>query len=342
MGLSERFGSWKGAHNRLREWAPDGTWEKVFTALLARADAEGDLDTTKASDAPVKVAADVDFPEPCDLPSKASVRDFNLQLPGTDRNYNTSRHEECIWNGAGVDLFGIGHTTNSYKKGQIATVVPAPPRGARRSTTPGSVWSAGRPTTGPPLPTPMSTPPRRRTRVTPARHGRPRCTSACRVDASPRRTGSGAARHSRERRDGHVRADVGQADDSEIPRSTVHRMPNFPGRPYRDQTQRADDEAREAMEVGLCRTGDAPTGVTVENQQSICIMDAAVRLGVGDATGPVRPVRRGAFVHAGFVRVRRPPSSSPAAAISLFQQRSCASGRRGPDPRRPGRRPSRD
>ncbi|WUW26498.1 hypothetical protein OG521_39385 [Streptomyces sp. NBC_01463] len=52
------------------------------------------------------------------------MRDFNLQLPGTDRNYNTSRHQECIWNGAGVDLFGIGHTTNSYKKGQIATVVP--------------------------------------------------------------------------------------------------------------------------------------------------------------------------------------------------------------------------
>ncbi|MEV0578160.1 hypothetical protein [Streptomyces sp. NPDC050392] len=114
----------EGRHNRLQKWAADRTWEKVFTALLARADAEGDLDTTKASDAPEKVAADVDFPEPCDLPSKAGVRDFNLQLPGTDSNYNTSRHQECIWNGAGVDLFGIGHTTNSYKKGQIATVVP--------------------------------------------------------------------------------------------------------------------------------------------------------------------------------------------------------------------------
>ncbi|WP_106982967.1 MULTISPECIES: transposase [unclassified Streptomyces] len=36
MDLPERFGSWKCAHNRLRKWAADGTWEKVFTALLAR------------------------------------------------------------------------------------------------------------------------------------------------------------------------------------------------------------------------------------------------------------------------------------------------------------------
>jgi transposase len=41
MDLPEHFGSWKGAHNRLRRWAADGTWEKVFTALLAQADSEG-------------------------------------------------------------------------------------------------------------------------------------------------------------------------------------------------------------------------------------------------------------------------------------------------------------
>ncbi|MZE70743.1 transposase [Streptomyces sp. SID5789] len=43
-GLPEYFGSWKGAHNRLRKWDADGAWEKVFTALLAQADAVGDLD----------------------------------------------------------------------------------------------------------------------------------------------------------------------------------------------------------------------------------------------------------------------------------------------------------
>lgn len=53
MDLPERFGPWKGAHNRLRMWAADGTWEKVFTALLAQADAGGDLDWVVAVDSTV-------------------------------------------------------------------------------------------------------------------------------------------------------------------------------------------------------------------------------------------------------------------------------------------------
>ncbi|GGV12723.1 hypothetical protein GCM10010260_59410 [Streptomyces filipinensis] len=28
--LPDHFGSWKRAHNRLRRWTLDGTWEKVF------------------------------------------------------------------------------------------------------------------------------------------------------------------------------------------------------------------------------------------------------------------------------------------------------------------------
>ncbi|MFG3545762.1 IS5 family transposase [Streptomyces clavifer] len=51
--LPEHFGSWKGVHNRLRKWAADGTWEKVFTALLAQADSEGDLDWAIAVDSTV-------------------------------------------------------------------------------------------------------------------------------------------------------------------------------------------------------------------------------------------------------------------------------------------------
>jgi hypothetical protein len=50
---SERFGSWKGARNRLRRWAADGTGEKVFAALLAQADAEGDLDWVVAVDSTI-------------------------------------------------------------------------------------------------------------------------------------------------------------------------------------------------------------------------------------------------------------------------------------------------
>ncbi|WP_158711961.1 IS5 family transposase [Streptomyces virginiae] len=53
MDLPEHFGSWKGAHNRLRRWAADGTWSKVFTALLAQADAEGDLDWVVAVDSTI-------------------------------------------------------------------------------------------------------------------------------------------------------------------------------------------------------------------------------------------------------------------------------------------------
>lgn len=53
MDLPEHFGSWKGAHNRLRKWAADGTWEKVFTALLAQADQEGDLDWGVAVDSTI-------------------------------------------------------------------------------------------------------------------------------------------------------------------------------------------------------------------------------------------------------------------------------------------------
>ncbi|MDK9500561.1 hypothetical protein QEZ40_006386 [Streptomyces katrae] len=53
MDLPEQFGSWKGVQNRLRVWAADGTWAKVFTALLAQADAEGDLDWVVAVDSTI-------------------------------------------------------------------------------------------------------------------------------------------------------------------------------------------------------------------------------------------------------------------------------------------------
>lgn len=43
----------EGRSNRLRMWAIDGTWEKVFTALLAQADAEGDLDWVVAVDSTI-------------------------------------------------------------------------------------------------------------------------------------------------------------------------------------------------------------------------------------------------------------------------------------------------
>ncbi|MGR6998108.1 IS5 family transposase [Yinghuangia aomiensis] len=53
MDLPLEFGSWKGVHNRLRVWAADGTWDRVFTALLAQADADDDLDWVVAVDSTI-------------------------------------------------------------------------------------------------------------------------------------------------------------------------------------------------------------------------------------------------------------------------------------------------
>lgn len=44
MYLPPECGSWTGVYTRLRNWAIDRTWQKVFTALVARADADVDLD----------------------------------------------------------------------------------------------------------------------------------------------------------------------------------------------------------------------------------------------------------------------------------------------------------
>ncbi|MFB6580844.1 hypothetical protein ACFCYC_26165 [Streptomyces sp. NPDC056402] len=48
-GLPGHVGTWKGANNRLRKWAADGTWEQGFTALLAQADADGANGSTDGS-----------------------------------------------------------------------------------------------------------------------------------------------------------------------------------------------------------------------------------------------------------------------------------------------------
>ena len=51
--MPAELGSLNGAHNQLRKWAADGTWEKALTTLLARADAEGDLDPLVAVDSTI-------------------------------------------------------------------------------------------------------------------------------------------------------------------------------------------------------------------------------------------------------------------------------------------------
>ncbi|MFJ5114757.1 IS5 family transposase [Streptomyces sp. NPDC088551] len=51
--LPERFGNWRGIYSRLRMWAVDGTWERVFTALMAQADADEDLNWAVSVDSTI-------------------------------------------------------------------------------------------------------------------------------------------------------------------------------------------------------------------------------------------------------------------------------------------------
>ncbi|WP_435594433.1 IS5 family transposase [Streptomyces panacea] len=51
--LPERYGNRRGVYNRLRMWAVDGTWERVFTALMAQADADEDLNWAVSVDSTI-------------------------------------------------------------------------------------------------------------------------------------------------------------------------------------------------------------------------------------------------------------------------------------------------
>ncbi|WP_394814190.1 IS5 family transposase [Streptomyces dubilierae] len=51
--LPEKYGNWRGVYNRLRMWAIDGTWERVFIALMAQADADEDLNWAVSVDSTI-------------------------------------------------------------------------------------------------------------------------------------------------------------------------------------------------------------------------------------------------------------------------------------------------
>ncbi|MGW5655031.1 transposase [Streptomyces humi] len=53
MHLPEKYGNWRGVYNRLRMWAADGTWERVFSALMAQADEEADLNWVVSVDSTI-------------------------------------------------------------------------------------------------------------------------------------------------------------------------------------------------------------------------------------------------------------------------------------------------
>ncbi len=51
--LPEKYGNWRGVYTRLRAWARDGTWERVFAALMAQADADDDLNWAVSVDSTI-------------------------------------------------------------------------------------------------------------------------------------------------------------------------------------------------------------------------------------------------------------------------------------------------
>jgi transposase len=53
MYLPEKYVNRRKACNRLRMWVADGTWERVFTVLMAQADQEDDLDRVVSVDSTI-------------------------------------------------------------------------------------------------------------------------------------------------------------------------------------------------------------------------------------------------------------------------------------------------
>jgi transposase len=51
--LPEKYGNRRSVYNRLRMWAVDGTWEREFTALMAQADADEDLNWAVSVDSTI-------------------------------------------------------------------------------------------------------------------------------------------------------------------------------------------------------------------------------------------------------------------------------------------------
>ena len=59
--LPERYGPWKTAHERLRIWTADGTWERLLDDVVVKDDSLGSLewmiiDSTNVRASPVAVA----------------------------------------------------------------------------------------------------------------------------------------------------------------------------------------------------------------------------------------------------------------------------------------------
>ena len=48
--LPERYGPWKTAHERLRRWTADGTWDRILTEVVVKDDSIGVVEWTFSVD----------------------------------------------------------------------------------------------------------------------------------------------------------------------------------------------------------------------------------------------------------------------------------------------------
>jgi transposase len=48
--LPERYGPWKTAHERLRKWTADGTWDRILAEVIVKDDAVGAVEWTFSID----------------------------------------------------------------------------------------------------------------------------------------------------------------------------------------------------------------------------------------------------------------------------------------------------
>ena len=51
--VPERYGPWKTAHERLRKWAAEGTWEAILAEVVVKDDSVGVVEWTVAVDSTV-------------------------------------------------------------------------------------------------------------------------------------------------------------------------------------------------------------------------------------------------------------------------------------------------
>jgi transposase len=51
--LPERYGPWKTAHERLRRWSADGTWDRILERVVVKDDAVGKVEWTFSVDSTV-------------------------------------------------------------------------------------------------------------------------------------------------------------------------------------------------------------------------------------------------------------------------------------------------